>query len=302
MTLAHLGQILALCSAISFALANNFISRASRSGGDKGVMFSVLVTMAISTAICLWQGIGGTSSFGGPHFWVGMAWFALAGVFAMFLGRSLLYSSIQRLGVTRSSAVKRLNPFFSVLLAAIILSEPITRLDGLGLFAIAVGFALLIRDSFIRRGDALSRVVAPTSYLFGVAAALSYAIAYIMRKLGLDLVGSPAFGTLISAVAGFGCFAVMAIFSSRARSNVTLIFAYLDRWIVLSAILVSLGQILLFAALAYEKVSTVVMIASLEIFFSVLISKFVFRNEENLSPSLLLAAALAMSGVVMIAM
>jgi drug/metabolite transporter (DMT)-like permease len=44
-------QLLVLLSAVSFALANTFISKTSRLGGDKGVMFSVLVTMGVSAVL-----------------------------------------------------------------------------------------------------------------------------------------------------------------------------------------------------------------------------------------------------------
>ena len=301
MSEAALGQMLALCSAASFAFGNNFISRTSRSGGDKGVMFSVLVTMGMSALLWLAIDGGGVGELNLAATWPGIAWFALAGVLAMFLGRSLLYKSIQSLGVTRSTAVKRLNPFFSVMFAALLLSEPITRLDATGMLAIAAAFGILIRESFLRRGSNLAQGITPASYVFGVGAALVYALSYVARKLGLGVAPSPTFGTLVSAMAGFLCFAAMSVFSVRTRQNVLQIFSRLDRWIVLSAVLVSMGQIFLFAALAFEDVSTVVMIASLEIFISISLSRFLFRNEERLSPQLLVAAGLAMSGVLFVA-
>jgi len=295
------GQLLAVLSGFSFALANNFISRAVRSGGDKGVMFSVLVTMAISGLLWLTLEAGQTAEVDGATLWRGVAWFALAGVCAMVLGRSLLYESVQRLGVARSTAVKRLNPFFSVLLAAVLLAEPVTAADAVGMLAIAAAFGLLLRDSAKGRGRAEAHAIAPSAYLFGVFSALAYAFAYILRKLGLGLLPLPAAGTLISAAAGFACFAAMTLGSPRYRANFAGMFANLDRWIVGAAVMMSLGQILLFAALAYEDVSTVVMIASLEIFISVFLSVAVFRSEPPPGAPVLAAAALATVGVVLVA-
>ena len=301
MDAALVGQLLAVLSGFAFALANNFISRTARSGGDKGVMFSVLVTMGLSSL--LWLGIeaGKTMRVEAHAFWSAVTWFALAGICAMVLGRSLLYESVRRLGVARSTAVKRLNPFFSAVLAALLLAEPITLLDALGMAAIAAAFAILVRDSFQRRRLAADQAAGPATYLFGVFSALAYAIAYVMRKTGLSALPSPAFGTLVSAAAGFIFFAGLAAFSPRTRRNFSGIFAHLDRWIVGSAFLVSVGQILLFAALAYEDVSTVVMIASLEIFFSLLLSVLVFRNEPTPGAPVLGAAVLAAGGVILVA-
>lgn len=293
-----IGQLLALCSALSFAMSNVFISRTSQSGGDKGVMFSVLVTMAMSAILWIFLEAGSPTA---EFTWAGIAWFALAGVFAMVLGRSLLFESVRRLGVARSAAVKRLNPFFSVLLAALFLGETIGGTDILGMVAIATGFAVLISDNMRRRPGKTPVDIAPVSYLFGVLAALAYASAYVVRKLGLDAVSAPAFGTMVSAVTGFLIFCIMSMFSTRMRSNLVDVLVLLDRWVVLAAFLVSLGQILLFAALAYEEVSTVVMIASLEIFLSIFLAVVVFRTEAPPGIPIFVAAALAMLGVVLVA-
>lgn len=293
------GQLLALASAASFALGNNCISRTGSSGGDKGVMFSVLVTMLISLA--LWLGQGAAATGVGPGDAPALGWFALAGLLAMVFGRSLVFESIRRLGVTRATAVKRLNPFFAVILAGLFLGESLGRADLAGIAAIALGFALLVRDSFRRRGRLRVAAPPPSSYLFGVAGALAYAGAYVTRKFGLGLMPEPAFGTFVSALAGFAVFALLALVSPRYRSHFRGIFAHLDRWILASAVMVSFGQILLFAALAYEKVSTVVMIASTEIFLSIFLSVVVFRAEARPGPSILLAAGLVMAGVLLVA-
>lgn len=298
---AALGQALALASAVSFALSNIFISRTSRSGGDRGVLFSVVVTIALSGVVWLVLE-GGAAGAGAPGFWRGVGWFAFAGLCAMVFGRSLLYASIRALGVTRSSAVKRLNPFFSVLIAALVLGEPITGVDGIGMAAIAAAFGLLIRESFRRRGSGIRGAPqGPSAYAAGVGSAFAYAAAYSARKLGLAELPSPAFGTLVSAVAGLACFAAIGLVSAPMRANLRGIFTHLDRWIVLAALLVSAGQILLFAALAHEDVSTVVMIASLEIFIAMFLSVAVFRTEPMPGPAVLAAAGFASLGVVLVA-
>ena len=307
MTNTLLGEALALASAGSFAFANVFIARTSQSGGDRGVMFSVLMTMAISAL--LWLGLEGGVEGGrlflsglflsGPSL-TGLGWFALAGVSAMVFGRSLLYESVRRLGVGRSSAVKRLNPFFSVILAALILGEQLQTPDVLGVLAIATAFGVLIRESLRRRGGG-DDARGVGAYMFGVAAALAYALAYIMRKLGLDDLSSPALGTLVSAMAGFAFFCAMSIVSAKVRHNLGAMFRYLDRWVVLASVFVSLGQILLFSALAYAEVSTVVMIASLEVFIAIFLSVVIFRTERRPTVSVMVSAVLATLGVALVA-
>jgi drug/metabolite transporter (DMT)-like permease len=254
----------------------------------------------------LWLTLEG-GNFGAEEsevWWAGVGWFALAGILAMVFGRTFLFASIRKLGVTRASAVKRLNPFFSVLLAFTLLGEPATGLDVLGIIGIALAFGVLIRCSFKRNLSATEAHSTPPSlgsYGWGVGSALSYALAYITRKYGLLLVGAPAFGTMVSAVSGFAFFAIAAIFVARYRNNFRNMFRNLNVWLVLAAITVSLGQILLFSALFYEKVSTVVMIASLEIFISSFLSVVVFRTEVRPDMETYIAAIIATAGVIAIA-
>jgi drug/metabolite transporter (DMT)-like permease len=59
--------------------------------------------------------------------------------------------------------------------------------------------------------------------------------------------------------------------------------------------------VLLFAALAFETVTTVVMIASMEIFLSMFLSVIIFRTERAPGPWILLAALMATAGVLLVA-
>jgi drug/metabolite transporter (DMT)-like permease len=296
-----LGQALALLSATAFAFAHNFIARTTGSRGDKGVLFSVLVTMLISGLIWVLFGAPLAQVMAAPGIGSALFWFALGGILSMVFGRSLVFAAIRGLGVTRSAAVQRLNPFFSVLLAAILLAEPLSRNDLLGVALIALSFALVLQERFRRHGPLAVAAPPLAAYLLGVGGALAYALAYVTRKLGLEQVDSAAFGTFVSASAGFAGFATLALISARYRRYFQGIFANLDRWTILAAIMVSFGQILLFAALSHERVSTVVMIASLEIFISMFLSVVVFRSERLAGPAILLAAALALGGVVLVA-
>lgn len=293
---AFAGEILALLSALSFALFNITVAATGGSRGDKGVLFSVIVTIAFSFAVFLVLEAGRVALPATRQTLAGLALFALAGICAMALGRTLVFESIRRLGATRASAVKRLNPFFSVLLAAVILSEAVTRFDLLGLLAIALAFAILIRDSF-RGLDTAVGSPGSAAFLIGAAAALAYAVAYVGRKAGLDILDAPALGTFVSALTGFLAFAVLAAFSARYRPMFTGVFRNIDRSIVAAAVLVSTGQILTFAALARAPVSTVVMISSLEIFMTIFLSTIVFRSEARAGIPVLVSASLAVAGV-----
>lgn len=297
---AYLGEILALLSALSFALFNVTISTTSGSRGDKGVLFSVIVTIGFSLALFLLLEAGRLDLSANRETLTGLGYFAFAGVCAMAFGRTLVFSSIRRLGPTRASAVKRLNPFFSVVLAALILSEPVTGPDLAGLVAIACAFVILVSEN-LRRADRVVSGIGPLAYGIGAAAAFAYAVAYIGRKAGLGLLDAPALGTFVSALAGFGAFACLAVLSERYRPMFRDVFRNVDRPIVIASLLVSIGQILMFAALAYAPISTVVMISSLEIFFSIFLSWLVFGTEKRPGGRVMVSAGLAIMGVILVA-
>jgi drug/metabolite transporter (DMT)-like permease len=262
------------------------------------VLFSVVVTIALSFVLFLALEAGQIRIAATRESALGIGLFAFAGLSAMVFGRTLVFDSIRRLGATRASAVKRLNPLFSILLASVFLSEAVTRFDLAGLAAIAIAFAILFRDSF--RLDAAGSA-GPIAYAIGAGAALAYAVAYIARKAGLAQLDAPAFGTFVSALSGFAGFALLAALSPRYRPMFRGLFKDIDRNVMAAAVLVSLGQILMFAALARESVSTVVMISSLEIFFSIFLASFIFRTESRPGMTVMVAASLAVAGVVLVA-
>lgn len=298
----QLGQLLAVLSTICFAGGGVFVSMAARIRGDNGVLFSIFATMVFSCLIWLVLEEDSRSLNHDTEWWIGIAWFALAGLFAMVFGRSLLYTSIRYLGVTRSSAIKRLNPFFTVLLAWVFLSEPITGWDGAGMLAIALAFFMLVSNTRTSMQlDPAADRLSTLSYMWGVGSALAYAFAYIARKYGLASINAPVFGTMISAISGFAFFVIAAVFVRSYRHNLRNLFTNLNRWLVLAGLFVSSGQILTFAALYYEKVSTVVMINSLEIFLASFLSVVVFRAEKRPDLNTYIAAVIATAGVIAVA-
>jgi len=297
---ALLGQGLALASAFSFAFANVLIARSPGRRDSRGVVFSVLVTAVFAAVIWLVLESYDMQVVGNATWWKGVGFYALAGVLSMVVGRSFLYTSVRRLGVVRSSTVKRMNPFFSSVLAFLILDEIITTLGAAGMALLLFAFLLMMRESAKNQQAGDDAPPPVWDYSFGVLSALAYGSAYIFRKFGIFELPFPAFGTLISALTGLIAFLLAGLFVKSLRGQLTGIFSDLDRWMIMASVAVSLGQILFFAAIVYETVIVVVMIASLEIFIASYLSIFVFRLERKISLSMALASGLAFAGVILI--
>ena len=300
MSEALLGQGLALASAFSFAFANVLIARSPGRRDSRGVVFSVLVTAVFAAVIWLVLESYDMQVVGNATWWKGVGFYALAGVLSMVVGRSFLYTSVRRLGVVRSSTVKRMNPFFSSVLAFLILDEIITTLGAAGMALLLFAFLLMMRESAKSQQAGDDAPPPVWDYSFGVLSALAYGSAYIFRKFGIFELPFPAFGTLVSALTGLIAFLLAGLFVKSLRGQLTGIFSDLDRWMIMASVAVSLGQILFFAAIVYETVIVVVMIASLEIFIASYLSIFVFRLERKISLSMTLASGLAFAGVILI--
>src|SRR4051794_35429453 len=116
-----IGEILALLAAFSFGCANVMVKKGvSPTSKNNGAFLSVLITFALAGIITLARGLFQDW----PHYTTkGIGWFVLAGILTAFLGRTLLFSSIQYLGSVRASTLKRLNSLFSVLIGVLFLHE-----------------------------------------------------------------------------------------------------------------------------------------------------------------------------------
>lgn len=291
-----MGEWFALGSALCFAVSNVAVVRgAQRGSGDNGAFLSLLLTAAIS-------GLGwlATSVIHGaaPITLRGVLWLAAAGVFTAFIGRVFLYASIERLGAIRASAVKRLNPFFAVLLGVAVLGEPLSGHMGWGALLIVVSFGLLVQAQW--RGATTPS--APTrlnlGYLYGPLSALGYALGYLMRKAGLNDTPDPFFGAMVGTLVGAALFVIAGRWSEPYRRAVDATWRRPNPWLYAAGVMGSFGQILYFAALNASPMSKVALVASMEVFITIGLSLLFLA--ERLSWPVALAALLGFAGTALL--
>lgn len=301
-----MGVIFAVLSMTLFSIANITIVRGSdgktRSGG---AFLSIIITFGLSLAI--WSFSGFSDGLTAPS-GTAVAWFALAGILTIFIGRVFLYASIQQLGAVRASAVKRLNPFFSVFLGVVLLGEAINgpMLAGIGL--ICASFTLLVRQSLQSeksertetvRQSAFERAV-NLGYLFGPVSAFAYASGYVARKQGLLLLPDAAFGAMVGALSGIVAFVVTAAFVRNYRNDLRQTFTVFNPWLLAAGVLSSLGQICYFVALSYSSISKIALITSMEVFVTIFLSVVIFRSKEKLTFDIIIAAILGVAGTMFV--
>lgn len=294
------GDALALAAAVSFASANILIARGSRpDGGDNGAFTSLLITAAIAGAGWivegLWRGFE-------PVTWRALAWFAAGGVFTGFIGRVFYYASVQRLGAMRSSAMKRLSPFFAVILGVLVMRDAINGTMAIGLAMIASSFVVLVGAAWQAgpasspRPQAQGTRALGWGYVYGPISALGYSTGYLLRKMGLAEAHDAWLGACVGCLVGALLFLLTAAFNRDYARAVRATFQRPSAWLLAAGVMSSAGQILYFFALSWSTISRVALLGSMEIFVTMFLAWLFLRQRETLTPSLLAAAVLGFGG------
>jgi drug/metabolite transporter (DMT)-like permease len=302
--LPGLGEALAVLSAFSFAAASVCIAKSGRGSGDNGAFLSIIVTAFAAFLVwALAQTLQGADVY--KYDLVGVIWFIVSGLLTIVFGRALFFKSIVYLGAIRASAVSRLNPFFSVILAAMLLGEVVTVQAGAGMVMIAFSFGILISRMLSRQQThhaySTEQAISLLSYSYGTASALAYALGYTARKFGLIHIPDSNLGTLIGAASGLASYLFASLFSAQYRATLKNLRLTTTRWHVLAACFVSAGQLAGFAAIKYIEVSRVAMIASVDIFISIFLSVYVLKIEKRPDMTTMAAILLASCGVALVA-
>jgi drug/metabolite transporter (DMT)-like permease len=300
------GVTFALLSMTLFSIANITVIRGfDGKTRSSGAFLSIVITFVLSLAIWLFQ----VSRNGwSPVSVTAVAWFALAGVLTIFIGRVFLYASIQRLGAVRASAIKRLNPFFSVLLGVLLLGEAVTRPMLAGMILIAIGFAVLVRQSLQASsgqadspsGKGVFHRMLNLGYLYGPVSAFAYASGYVARKEGLLILPDAALGTMIGALTGIIVFTATACLLRNYRDDLRQTFTTFNPWLWVAGVMSSLGQICYFVALSYSSISKISLITSMEVFVTIFLSMVIFRSKEKLTFDVIIAGLLGTAGTVFV--
>ncbi|MEP7067843.1 MAG: EamA family transporter [Usitatibacter sp.] len=294
-----LGDAFAFASAACFAISNVTIARGARpEAEDNGAFVSLLITTAIAGVA--WLALGCVRGFP-PVTLRALLWFAGAGVFTAFVGRVFFYASVERLGAMRSSTLKRLNPFFAVLLGVAGLGEQLTGGMAIGMALLIASFGVLMLGGAARReAKPRSSRVARFGYLYGIVSALGYSAGYLLRKVGLAEAHDALMGAMVGCLVGALLFLAIAAFNADYARAVRATFTRPNYWLIGAGAMSSLGQIFYFAALDESPMSRVALISSMEVFVTLFLGFALLRTRERLTPALVFAAGLGVLGTAFI--
>lgn len=281
---------------------------AKNMGSGPGSFLAATASVAIGTLIVLMLWVGG-KGVSVPNAGA-VAAFALAGICSTYIGRWLVFKSIELMGPSGSAGLQSLSPLITAVLGWIFLGEVIGTI---GLVGIVLGIAGLLAMSMgIGRSQqktslqakALGLVSRPglvySTLLVGVGSAAAYSLGHLFRAYGVRHWNEALLGTLIGAVAGLLALAAanhqkMAQYLGQARLNPRAAGLYLA-----VGGFQFIAQALVIAAMKYIPAGMAALIAMCTPLVVLPISYFALRNAELLSGVTVLGVAITLVGITLL--
>jgi drug/metabolite transporter (DMT)-like permease len=311
-----LGSLLAVLSAFTFAFNNATLRRGVLSGS---VIQALAITVPIGVPIFFVVALASGNLALLPSFPPeAMLWMAGVGLLHFIFGRYCNYRSTAAIGANLSAPVVQLSLVVALVLAVVVLREPLTPLRVVGILLVVLGPALTRRRSgkaeIARIPGADTASVTPTSdelakptfkprylegYLFGLLAACAYGITPIMVRTSLEHggAGSSLIGGLISYGSGTAAVALFMLWPNNRRHALA-VKPEAARWFAFSGVFVCLSQMFIYMAYAIAPVSAVTPLLQLQLIFRYMLSRILNPQHEVFGGGVILGTAVSLLGAV----
>lgn len=270
---ASLAVAVSLCLALQ-ALAIRFGTRRGRANDALVTVFLLnVVVFAIAVALA-----HGTHEPTLPS----LGAFAGAGLIGTLAGTGFYYAGIERIGASRSDAIKASQPLVAAVGAALVLGERVTPLNGLGIVLVIGGVAVLVSE---RSDPATSGGYLDPGVLYAVGASVAFGVEPVFATYGFA-VGTPLFvGLFIKTLtATVGLFWFL-----RWREGLTAaaVLALLrSRWYLAAGIANTAALVAYYSALTVAPVAVVIPLTQLSPLLVILLSAYYLPTLERVTARL----------------
>jgi drug/metabolite transporter (DMT)-like permease len=208
--------------------------------------------------------------------------FAGAGIVGTLFGTAFYYAGIERIGASRSDAIKASQPMPAAFFAVLVLGEYVTFLNGLGIVLVVLGVAVLVAEGSTASPTG-GRVRAGVLYSIGASAA--FGLEPVFAKYGFAL-GTPVFvGLLVKTATA----AVGLLWFLRWREGLTLtsVGASLrSKWYVVAGVANTLSLVAYYYALTVAPVAVVIPLTQLSPLLVMVLSYRYLPDIERITPRL----------------
>lgn len=296
MVTSFLGLGAALVGALGLAGTYLFL----RLGTDDGLAIDGILVVMITNLVVLIPIIGVIyyPAYGLTIYALG--WFAAAGLAGTLIGRATAYTSVERIGASRTSPIVSGQVLVATVAGILILGERVTPFRGLGIVLVIAGVVTISWETASENPDDLPLSALLVGLLLPLAAAVAFGIEPIFAKFGLAE-GTPApVGLVIRIIAGTIGFVLFLWSQGRLPALATLTEVN-TRWFVLAGLANSVFAVGYYLSLSLAPVNIVVPIVQSYPVIVVLVSAIVMPERlERVTWRLAAATVVVVVGVVIV--
>ena len=221
--------------------------------------------------------------------------FSATGFVGAYLGRTLFVRSVDQIGASRAQSLNNSSPLITVLLAALLLGEPLSP-------AVLIGVLLIISGVFFvteTNADGPRSAPRRTLTMSAVLATICYGVVPVLKKFGTDAGGPPVLGALVMHATGLMLLLTAGSFLKIERRLERIPKKSLVCF-VSAGFLYAIGSIFTLKALVYAPASIVAPIWSAQPIVSFFLAKTTLKGIEEVSLRDGTAAALVVAGVLVL--
>ena len=281
--------VLAVLTGLFLALASLYI----RWGLERGTPGAAVLIVNMISAVVAWPLYLLFASHSDVSNWAVVA-FVSAGVTGLFLGRALLFAGMQRVGVAVSTPLYNVQAPLSVMGGAILFSEALSPLIGLGTAAAMGGAGLLCMGKFslgLERRAQLRELALP------VASGMCIAAGFVLRKWGLLETPDIYLGLAVMTSTAF----LVSLGSAVVhRQTIRFPTGRPLKMFVMAGLMTNVAHLSSLAALLHGNLVVVIPLQNTEMLFALLLSLVFLRRLEQVTLAVVAGAALVMAGAVLV--
>ncbi|MFT7650548.1 MAG: DME family drug/metabolite transporter [Candidatus Poriferisodalaceae bacterium] len=288
-----MGFVFGIASALCFAVGSILFKVGQRSRPDDdghliGNTLSV-ATFAVFAIFVSWP------TYDRAGFWV----LVVAGIVGTVVGRWSLLRGVRLIGPARAAPFHTATPISAAVFGWILLGEDIRPLEAVGAAFTILGLLRIVRGGTSAAGD---EPIPKASYLIAAVAPASFGLAFVLRKWGLERMPGAVSGALIGSAAGVLLLVVWESAHHRLVPRLRTIPADPPWHYFTAGVVTGIALLTQFRALALVDAWVVGILGGTIAIWTPFLSVAFLKDEDRITPALLVNIGLVFAGVVTIAL
>ncbi len=225
--------------------------------------------------------------------------FIIAGIMAPGLARVFSYKGLQTVGMSIAAPIVNAETLFAFAMAVIVLGEPINVMIVTGVLSVVAGLVILGYETGRKNPGRTSDKIRYRFLIYPFLASFCYGTSIFLRKLGLNVLGSPVVGALFTSATSW-LIMLVTVSASGNLAKLRDVKKESLRYFLMGGCMTSMGWYSLFHALHIGRVSIVTPIATSYSLITLAFGYLFLRDVERITGRIVIATVLVVSGIVLL--